>query len=94
MGLLSDEEIGTRLQGSAWRREGNEIVRDLKLEDFAEAMRLVNAVAAEAEAADHHPDILVHGWNRVRLSITNHAQGGLTDADFALAGRIDALTGA
>ena len=94
MGLLSDEEIGTRLQGSAWRREGNEIVRDVKLADFAEAMRLVNAVAAEAEAANHHPDILVHGWNKVRLSVTNHAEGGLTEADFALAGRIDALTGA
>ena len=94
MGLLSDEEIGTRLQGSAWRREGDEIVRDIKLADFAEAMRLVNAVAAEAEAVNHHPDLLVHGWTKVRLSITNHAQGGLTDADFALAGRIDALTGA
>jgi 4a-hydroxytetrahydrobiopterin dehydratase len=93
MALLSDEEIGTRLQGSAWRREGDEN-RDLKLEDFAAAMPLVNAVAAEAEATNHHPGILVHGWNKVRLSITNHAQGGLTDADFALAGRIDALTGA
>ena len=93
MGLLSDEEIGTRLQGSAWRREGDEIVRDVKLADFAEAMRLVNAVAAEAEAANHHPDILVHGWNKVRLTVTKHAQGGLTEADFALAGRIDALTG-
>ena len=94
MGLLSDEEIGTRLQGSAWRREGDEIVRDIKLEDFAAAMRLVNAVAEEAEAANHHPDILVHGWNQVRLSVTNHAEGGLTDADFALAKRIDSLTGA
>ena len=94
MALLSDDEIGTRLRGSAWRREGNEIVRDVKLADFAEAMRLVNAVAAEAEAANHHPDILVHGWNQVRLSVTNHAQGGLTEADFALAERIDALTDA
>jgi 4a-hydroxytetrahydrobiopterin dehydratase len=76
---------------SAWRREGDEVVRDLKFADFAEAMRFVNAVAGEAEAANHHPDILVHGWNRVRLSVTNHAQGGLSDADFALAGRIDAL---
>ena len=94
MGLLSDEEIGRRLQGSAWRREGDEIVREVQLADFAEAMRLVNAVAAEAEEANHHPDILVHGWNKVRLSVTNHAQGGLTEADFALAGRIDALTDA
>jgi 4a-hydroxytetrahydrobiopterin dehydratase len=66
-------------------------VRDLKFADFAEAMRFVNAVADEAEAANHHPDILVHGCNSVRLSVTNHAQGGLTEADFALAGRIDAL---
>jgi 4a-hydroxytetrahydrobiopterin dehydratase len=44
-----------------------------------------------AEQANQHPDILVHGWNRVRLSLTNHAQGGLTEADFALAGRIDAV---
>jgi 4a-hydroxytetrahydrobiopterin dehydratase len=91
MSLLSDDEIAERLSGSPWRREGDEIVRDLKFADFAEAMRFVNAVAGEAEAANHHPDILVHGWNRVRLSVTNHARGGLTDADFALAGRIDAL---
>jgi len=91
MPLLSDDEIAERLRGSAWRREGDEIVRDLKFADFAEAMRFVNAVADAAEQANHHPDILVHGWNRVRLSLTNHAQGGLTDADFSLAGRIDAL---
>jgi 4a-hydroxytetrahydrobiopterin dehydratase len=89
MGLLSDEEIARRLQGSAWQRVGDEIVRDVKLADFAEAMRLVNAVAAESEPANHHPDILLHGWNKVRLSVTNHAEGGLTDADFALARRID-----
>jgi 4a-hydroxytetrahydrobiopterin dehydratase len=92
MGLLSDQEIATRLQGTPWRREGDEIVRDLELADFAAAMLLVNAVAGEAETANHHPDILIHGWNKVRLSLTNHAQGGLTDADFAMAARIDALT--
>jgi 4a-hydroxytetrahydrobiopterin dehydratase len=89
--LLSDDEIGTRLEGSAWRREGDEIVRDYKLEDFAEAMAFVNRVADAAEAANHHPDILVHGWNRVTLRVTNHSQGGLTDADFALARTIDDL---
>jgi 4a-hydroxytetrahydrobiopterin dehydratase len=91
MALLSDDDVATRLQGSQWRREGDEIVRDLKFADFAAAMAFVNRVADTAEAADHHPDILVHGWNRVRLSLTNHAQGGLTEADFALAGQIDAL---
>jgi 4a-hydroxytetrahydrobiopterin dehydratase len=88
---LGDEDIERRLEGSDWRREGDEIVREFKLEVFAAAMRLVNRVAEAAEAANHHPDILVHGWNRVRLSVTNHAAGGLTAADFALAEAIDRL---
>ena len=89
--LLSDEEITSRLEGSDWTREGEEIVRDYKLEDFAGAISFVNRVAEIAEAANHHPDILVHGWNNVRLSVTNHAAGGLTDADFELARQVDAL---
>jgi 4a-hydroxytetrahydrobiopterin dehydratase len=91
MARLEDDQIDERLQGSEWRREGNEIVRDLQFEDFATAMAFVNRVADAAEAANHHPDILVHGWNRVRLAVTNHAQGGLTEADFALADRVDGL---
>ncbi len=89
--LLSDEEIAERLRGSAWRREGEEIVREWKLADFAAAMAFANRVAEVAEAANHHPDILVHGWNRVRLSMTNHSAGGLTATDFEVAGRIDGL---
>jgi 4a-hydroxytetrahydrobiopterin dehydratase len=91
MALLSQDEIAARLQQSEWRREGDEIVRDFKFADFAEAMRFVNRVADAAEEANHHPDMLVHGWNRVRLSVTNHAQGGLTEADFALARTVDRL---
>lgn len=89
--LLTDDEIASRLLGSDWRREGNEIVRDLKLRDFDEAIALVNKVAAEAERHNHHPDILVHGWNKVRLSLTNHAAGGLTATDFEMAARFDGL---
>jgi 4a-hydroxytetrahydrobiopterin dehydratase len=89
--LLRDDEIDSRLEDSEWRREGDEIVRELTFEDFAAAMAFVNRVAQAAEDANHHPDILVHGWNKVRLSVTNHAAGGLTDADFELAARIDQL---
>ncbi len=91
MALLAEEEITQRLAGSSWRREGDEIVRDFKLEDFGDAIAFVNRVAEAAEAANHHPDILIHGWSKVRLSITNHSQGGLTGADFALAETIDGL---
>jgi 4a-hydroxytetrahydrobiopterin dehydratase len=74
-----------------WRLEGNVIVRDFKFEDFKRAMEFVNRVADEAEALDHHPDILVHGWNNVRLSVTTHSEGGLTERDFKLAERINRL---
>ena len=89
--LLTDDEIATRLQGSDWRREGGEIVSDWKFENFAQAIGFVNRVEEAAEEANHHPDILVHGWNKVRLSLTNHSAGGLTMADFDMAGRIDQL---
>ena len=91
--LLSDEAIATALEGVGdWRREGPAIVRDRKCDDFASAMAYINRVAEVAEELNHHPDILVHGWNNVRLTVSNHSAGGLTEADFVLAARIDALS--
>jgi 4a-hydroxytetrahydrobiopterin dehydratase len=89
--LLAENEIAQRLAGSGWTREGSAIVREWTLADFAAALAFVNRVAALAEAANHHPDILLHGWNRVRLELSTHSQGGLTEADFALAREIDGL---
>jgi 4a-hydroxytetrahydrobiopterin dehydratase len=92
--LLTDSEIEDKLADlDGWSRNGDAIVRERELEDFKAALAWVNEVGAEAEAANHHPDILVHGWNRVRLSVTNHSAGGLTQADFDLAASIDALPG-
>lgn len=91
MSTLSEHEIEQRLAGGQWQREDSAIMRDFELSDFAAAIAFVNRVAELAEAANHHPDILVHGWNRVRLELSTHSAGGLTEADFALAGRIDAL---
>ncbi len=89
--LLNEDEIQSRLADVQWERAGQEIVRDWKLEDFAAAIAFVNRVAQAAEEANHHPDILVHGWNGVRLSLSNHSAGGLTAADFELARKLDAL---
>jgi 4a-hydroxytetrahydrobiopterin dehydratase len=89
--LLSDEEIRSRLEDSAWNREGDEIVREWKFDDFTQALAFVNRVGAAAERANHHPDILLHGWNKVRLSLTNHSAGGLTEPDFAMASEFDGL---
>jgi len=90
MTLLSEEQIEQRLVGLEWRRDGRTIVRDYELADFVAAIELVERVARQAEDANHHPDILVHGWNKVRLTLSTHSEGGLTEADFALAERIDA----
>jgi 4a-hydroxytetrahydrobiopterin dehydratase len=97
MTVLNDQEIEQRLAGSEWLRErgragdGDVIARELKFEDFSAAIAFVDLLAVAAEAANHHPDILVHGWNKVRLELSTHSEGGLTAADFDLAARIDQL---
>jgi 4a-hydroxytetrahydrobiopterin dehydratase len=89
--LLNDDEIVSRLRRLAWEREGDEIVREWRFDNFADAIAFVDRVAETAEEANHHPDIFVHGWNKVKLSLTNHSAGGLTEMDFSMAGRFDAL---
>lgn len=91
MARLSEQEIETRLQETPWQREGEAIVREWELEDFAAALSFVDRVGEAAERANHHPDILLHGWNKVRLTLSTHSEGGLTQADFDLARRIDQL---
>jgi 4a-hydroxytetrahydrobiopterin dehydratase len=90
---LTDSDIEQGLLAVAqWRRgEDSSIVRDLRFADFAAAIAFVDRVAELAEAANHHPDILVHGWNKVRLTLSTHSAGGLTEADFRLAGEIDGV---
>jgi 4a-hydroxytetrahydrobiopterin dehydratase len=88
---LSADEIDRRLAGGEWSREADAIVRERRFADFAAAVAFVNRVAELAERANHHPDILLHGWNRVRLMLSTHSQGGVTDADLALAREVDRL---
>jgi 4a-hydroxytetrahydrobiopterin dehydratase len=89
--LLTDDEIETRLRGSEWHREGDAIVREFALRDFDAAIGFVNRVAQAAQERDHHPDILLHSWNKVRLTLSSHSAGGLTGLDFELAGAIDGI---
>jgi 4a-hydroxytetrahydrobiopterin dehydratase len=92
MAALSGAEIEQRLAGGDWHRhEQDAIAREFKFADFAAAVAFVNRVAEVAEALNHHPDILLHGWNNVRLTLSTHSQGGVTAADFELAARIDGL---
>jgi 4a-hydroxytetrahydrobiopterin dehydratase len=93
MSPLTDAEVEGRLSALPdWHAgEQRAIVRDFAFADFADAIAFVNRVAEAAQRANHHPDILLHGWNKVRLTLSTHSQGGLTDADFQLAAQIDRL---
>ena len=74
-----------------WNRQGDTIARTFQFKDFPAAMKFVNAVAALAEQAWHHPDIDIR-WNKVTLALTTHDAGGLTQKDFDLARQFDQLS--
>jgi 4a-hydroxytetrahydrobiopterin dehydratase len=87
--LLDDEEIEQRLDELGdWEREGDEIQKVFEFDDFNTAIQFVNDVARLAERYDHHPDIDIR-WNKVRLALSTHAEGGLTARDFDLAGEVE-----
>jgi 4a-hydroxytetrahydrobiopterin dehydratase len=91
MNLLDKATIERELAGTpGWALDGDSIVRTLTFKDFKEAMAFVNRVAGVAEEVNHHPDIAI-SWNKVTLTQSTHAAGGLTEYDFALARRINAL---
>ena len=76
---------------AGWQQDGDALVKDFELRDFTSALSFVNRVGELAEEADHHPDILIHGYKHVRLTLSTHSEGGVTEKDHALAERIDAL---
>jgi 4a-hydroxytetrahydrobiopterin dehydratase len=90
MARLSEDEIASRLAAlSGWERVGDVICRQFTFGDFKAAMAFANRVAALAEQANHHPDILIE-YDTVTLTLSSHDVGGLTDRDFRLAARIEA----
>ena len=91
MPKLSDQEIATRLaEHTGWRREGDALVRKYTFPAFADAIAFVTRLAFEAEAADHHPDLLV-SYRRVTVTWSTHSDGGITPKDFAGADQSDKI---
>jgi 4a-hydroxytetrahydrobiopterin dehydratase len=91
--LLADDAIDERLDDlDGWSREGAAIVKEFENRDFVGSVKFVDAIVDPAEEMGHHPDLEI-SWDTVKVSITNHSAGGLTDADFELARRIDDLPG-
>lgn len=89
---LSIDEINEKLkETSNWKYDNNEISKLFELKDFADALSFTIKVGIEAEKSDHHPDILLHSWNKVKVNISTHSEGGITNKDFNLAKNIDGI---
>jgi len=88
-----DEAIIERELSSliGWERAGDALTGTYVLPTFADAIALVNRVAAAADAMDHHPDMDIR-YNRVSFTLSTHSAGGLTQLDFDLARRIEELS--
>jgi len=92
LSLLPQGEISKNLSSlSGWELEGKQIAQQFQFKDFAEALSFVNKVGTEAEKVDHHPDIFIHSWNKVKITISTHSEGGITKKDFQLAEKIEGL---
>ena len=88
---LSRTEAEQRVRSlNGWKVEGDAIRKQYTFAGFPEAIAFVNRLAPGAEAADHHPDILIN-YKRVTLVYSTHSEGGLTEKDFAGAAAADRL---
>ena len=92
MSLLNKEEITQRLNMlNEWMVESNQITKQYELNDFKSVLSFVNKIGEKAEQMDHHPDIFIHSWNKVRITISTHSEGGITKKDFQLAEKIEGI---
>lgn len=91
MALLDNGQIKEALAGiPGWSWRGDEIVKVFEFEDFVGSVGFVDALVEPAERMGHHPDLSI-SWNKVEVSISTHSEGGLTEADFELASRLNQL---
>ncbi|MFH0954909.1 MAG: 4a-hydroxytetrahydrobiopterin dehydratase [Candidatus Micrarchaeota archaeon] len=90
---FSNEEIVRRLADlPGWQFNKSEIVRLFEFENFKKSVQFVNRIGLSAEKMNHHPDILIQ-YDKVRVSLSTHPEGGITQKDFDLAFEINGLFG-
>lgn len=91
MSLLNKDSIENHLKElNNWDYLNKQIEKEFLFKDFVEAITFVTSVGLEAEKINHHPDILIHSWNKVKVTISTHSEGGVTEKDFQLAEKIEA----
>lgn len=89
---LDQREIRARMEENpSWDYSFEFISKTYTFPNFVKAIEFVNKVAEIAEKMDHHPDINIFGWNKVKIILTTHSEMGLTQMDFDLSSEIDKI---
>lgn len=93
MKIFSIDDINNKLiELNSWQFINNAIEKEFVLNDFRDSLAFAVKIGIEAEKMDHHPDLLLHGWNKVKVTLTTHSAGGVTENDIKLAQTIDKIT--
>jgi 4a-hydroxytetrahydrobiopterin dehydratase len=91
MPKLTDDDVQNGLATlPGWQREGDAIAKEFQFDGFGDAIAFVVGLAFKAEKADHHPDLDVR-YNRVRVTLSTHSDGGITAKDLALAAEAEGV---
>ena len=90
MAKLKSMEIDSKLSDlPGWNYKDKHIGKVYELSNFREALDFVDKIGEAAEDMNHHPDIFIHSWNKVKITISTHSEGGVTEKDFILANKIE-----
>lgn len=74
-----------------WKIEGKSLVKEFEFDNFSEAIKFVNKILPLAEEANHHPDLLIHSYKKVKIMMYTHIEDKITDKDYSLAKKIDSI---
>lgn len=92
MALLAAQEIDRQLIDlPGWKLDNGELTKTFGVKSFAYGVILIGAIAQLAEAANHHPDVSLHGYRNVTVRLSTHSENGITEKDFKLASQIEHL---
>jgi 4a-hydroxytetrahydrobiopterin dehydratase len=74
-----------------WKIENGVLTKEFEFKNFLEAVEFVNKISILAESMNHHPDLLIHSYNKVKIMLSSHEENKVSDKDYELANRIDEL---
>ena len=74
-----------------WKKEDKQLVKEFELSNFTEAVNFVQKIVPIANGADHHPDVLIHSYKKVKVMLMTHSEDEITDKDYDLAKKIDQI---